>query len=82
MGYFLLGCGLVYFFIGDQQESLFLDAIENLDFKKQEYDERKLATDEAKKVAEIEFSRLKSGKTTVNSYIDSEGLSFATTLNW
>lgn len=48
------------------------DAVNMLKIKKLEYEERRQAVQEAKQVVEIEFKRLKSGKTTVNSLIDAE----------
>lgn len=48
------------------------DSLNMLKIKKQEFDERKSAVIDAKKVSEIEFRRLKTGKTTVNNLIDAE----------
>jgi outer membrane protein len=50
----------------------YIDAVKTLSLKRQEYEERKAAVIEAKKVTDLEFTRLKSGKTTINNLIDAE----------
>lgn len=52
--------------------SSYADAINMLNLKRQEYEERRSAVTEAKKVADLEFKRLQTGKSTVNNLIDAE----------
>ena len=53
-------------------QATYQDAVNMLKIKKIEYEERRSAVQEARQVVEIEFKRLKSGKTTVNNLIDAE----------
>lgn len=53
-------------------QATYQDAANMLKIKKLEYEERRSAVQEARQVVEIEFKRLKSGKTTVNNLIDAE----------
>jgi outer membrane protein TolC len=48
------------------------NALATLQIKRQEYEERRHGVQEAKTVADLEFKRLKNGKTTVNYLIDAE----------
>jgi outer membrane protein TolC len=50
----------------------FRDAVNTLQTKRREYDERRAAVAEAKNGENIEFKRLKNGKSTVNNLIDAE----------
>ncbi|MBI2387465.1 MAG: TolC family protein [Elusimicrobia bacterium] len=45
-----------------------------LDIKRQEYEERRRSISEARTVADLEFKRLGSGKTTINNLIDAEDM--------
>ena len=53
-------------------QATYQDAVKTLKIKKIEYEERNSAVQEARKIVNIEFSRLKSGKSTVNNLIDAE----------
>jgi outer membrane protein TolC len=55
-------------------QASFDDAVNLLRIKRQEYDQRRAAVLDARKVAELEFKRLRNGKTTVNDLIDAEDL--------
>jgi outer membrane protein TolC len=52
----------------------FSDSVAALQIKRQEYEERRQSIFDARTVSELEFKRLKNGKTTINSLIDAEDM--------
>lgn len=55
-------------------KAAYVDSLNMLEIKQQEFEERKSAVSDAKRVSDIEFRRLKKGKTTVNNLIDAEDI--------
>lgn len=51
-----------------------LDSKAALQVKRQEYEERRRSISEARMVADLEFKRLKNGKTAINNLIDAEDM--------
>jgi outer membrane protein TolC len=50
------------------------DSAASLQIKKREYEERRQSISDARTVSELEFKRLKNGKTTINNLIDAEDM--------
>lgn len=50
------------------------DSTATLRIKKQEYEERRQSISDARTIADLEFKRLKHGKTTINNLIDAEDI--------
>ncbi len=48
------------------------DAVAMLGIKRQEYEQRRQAVEEARKASDLEFKRLREGKVSVNNFIDAE----------